>query len=139
MPKHPTIEQLKEHASPFVKAQLEAIEVAEKQPKRNKFNARKIEYKGMIFDSKHELSEYQKLEVMHRAGLIGEVWTQVEFELIPKQKGVRRCCYYADFVYLQDDELVVVDAKSEHTRTLPVYRMKKKMMLSVHKIQIKEV
>ena len=48
--------------------------------------------------------------------------------------------YYADFVYTNSDgKEVVVDTKSEYTRTLADYRLKKKMMLAFKGIAITEV
>lgn len=44
--------------------------------------------------------------------------------------------YYADFVYYRDGELVVEDAKGMKTKE---YIIKRKLMLSIHGIRIKEV
>lgn len=82
---------------------------------------------------------------MEKAGLIKDLDRQVKFVLIPTQrvdgKVVERECYYmADFVYLEKVapgkwEKVVEDAKGFRT---DVYRIKKKLMLKEHGIQIKE-
>ena len=52
----------------------------------------------------------------------------------------RECSYVADFVYynLESGKIVVEDTKSEPTRTKD-YRIKKKLMLWVHKIKISEI
>ena len=48
----------------------------------------------------------------------------------------RECNYIADFVYEQDGKTIVEDTKGFRT---PDYIIKKKLMLCVHKIKIKEV
>jgi hypothetical protein len=48
----------------------------------------------------------------------------------------RECNYIADFVYEQDGKTIVEDTKGVRT---PDYIIKKKLMLYIHKIQIKEV
>ena len=90
---------------------------------------------------------------MQRDGRIFDLRLQVPFELIPTQRepdiigprgGVKpgkciekACVYYADFVYKdKDGNAVVEDAKGVRTEA---YKIKKKLMLYVHKIKIKEV
>ena len=47
--------------------------------------------------------------------------------------------YVADFVYQEKGQLVVEDVKSKMTRNLPVYRLKKHLMKSVHGLEIREI
>jgi len=47
--------------------------------------------------------------------------------------------YVADFVYQENGQLVVEDVKSTMTRNLPVYRLKKHLMKSVHGLEIREI
>ena len=101
----------------------------------NKYGARKIEVDGEKFDSAKEYRRWCELKILERAGVITELKRQVSFELIPKQKGERACTYVADFTYYQDGEYIVEDAKGLKT---DVYRIKKKLMLWVHNIRIKE-
>ena len=81
---------------------------------------------------------------MERAGAISDLKTQVPFLLIPAQKDdagktiERAVKYIADFTYRENGQLVVEDVKSDATRT-DVYKIKKKLMLSVHGVRIKEV
>lgn len=118
----------------------------------SKYNAKKTEYKGMIFDSKRELKRYQELEALEEAGEIKNLQRQVKFVLIPAQReadtvgvkgGVkkgkvieRECAYTADFVYEEDGEKVVEDSKGFKTKD---YSIKRKLMLYVYGIKIKEV
>ncbi len=121
----------------------------------SKYNNKQVEICGKIFDSKHEAERYLLLLSMEREGRISDLRLQVPFELIPSQRepdvigprgGVKSgrclekaCVYYADFVYKdKDGNTVVEDAKSAATRT-EAYKIKKKLMLYVHKITIKEV
>ena len=110
----------------------------------NKFGTRKTAVDGRLFDSKHEAARFAELKLMERAGLITGLQLQVPFELIPAQKDEkgrvieRACKYIADFVYRENGDLVVEDAKSPATRT-DVYKVKRKLMLSKFNIRIREV
>ena len=118
----------------------------------SKYNAKKVEYKGMTFDSKRELKRYKELELLQEAGEISNLQRQVKYVLIPAQReadtigvkgGVkkgkvieRECAYTADFVYEEGGETVVEDSKGFKTKD---YSIKRKLMLYVHGIKIKEV
>ena len=93
----------------------------------NKYHAKKAEYNGIKFDSKHERDRYIELLLMERAKEITDLKTQVRFPLIAKSKYGREIVYVADFTYYKDGVLVVEDAKSPATRT-QIYRLKKRLM-----------
>ncbi len=101
-----------------------------------KYNAKKTVLDGITFASKKEGKRYQELRLLERAGEIQGLRLQVPYELIPKQKGERACTYYADFVYMEDGKQVVEDTKGVKT---PLYVVKRKLMLWVHGIRIREV
>lgn len=106
-----------------------------------KYGNRKVIRDGIEFDSVKECQRYCELKLMQRAGLISDLQLQVPFELIPTQridgKVVERAVnYVADFVYRQDGVQVVEDTKGYKT---PEYIVKRKLMLWVHGIRIKEV
>ena len=104
----------------------------------NKYGAKKIRdpATGYVFDSKKEFVRWCELRIMERAGKISDLKRQVSYELIPKQKGERACTYVADFVYIDENgETVVEDSKGVRT---DAYRIKRKLMLWVHHIKIKE-
>lgn len=103
----------------------------------NKYGARKIKdpATGYVFDSKKEFIRWCELRILERAGKISDLKRQVKFELIPKQEGERACTYVADFVYCQDGKTVVEDCKGFRTEA---YKIKRKLMLSVHGIKVKE-
>jgi len=111
-----------------------------------KYKNRKTVYDGMTFDSKKEAKRYQELLLMERGKEIYNLQTQVKFELLPIQKvdgkvAERPVHYIADFFYHRstDDAVVVEDVKSEATRKLPCYVLKRKLMLFREGIQIQEV
>ena len=108
-------------------------------PKKSKYHAQKTDADGITFDSKKESERYKQLKLLLNAGKIGFLAMQVEFAFHIKDQKI--ASYFADFVYLDatTGNLVVEDVKSEATRTLPIYKLKKKMMLIEHKIKIQEV
>ena len=102
-----------------------------------KYNNTKIRVDGRLFDSKAEAARWQELQLLERAGEITELERQVEYELIPKQKGERAVKYIADFRYVDHEgKTVVEDTKGVKT---PVYILKRKLMLLVHGIRVREV
>lgn len=110
-------------------------------PGKSKYGAVRVRaVDGIEHDSKKEAARWQELNLMLRARLIEDLQRQVRFELIPKQDGERACTYIADFVYIdrKTGEKVVEDVKSPATRT-EAYRIKRKLMLLVHGIRIKEI
>lgn len=94
---------------------------------------------GITFDSKHEAERYLVLRADEIAGRIKNLQCQVPFELIPSQLNGkwRATNYIADFTYIDNNgKFVVEDAKGYKTE---VYRIKKKLMLLVHGVVIREV
>ena len=108
--------------------------------KKSKYYNKKVTYDGEKFDSIKEARRYQELKLLLRAGAISDLRLQVPYELIPAQyingKCVERAVkYIADFVYTENGKEVVEDAKGVRTDT---YKIKKKLMLYVHGIRLKE-
>ena len=106
-----------------------------------KYGNRKVIRDGIEFDSIKECQRYCELKLMQRAGVISDLQMQVSFELIPSQrvdgKVVERAVnYVADFVYQQNGLKVVEDTKGYKT---PEYIIKRKLMLWVHGIRIREI
>ena len=106
------------------------------------FGNKKTEIDGIVFDSKKEAERYQVLKQFEKQGKINGLKLQQEFILIPqviidgkKQKPVK---YKADFCYSVNGNDIVEDVKSEHTRKLPVYRIKRKLMKFVCGVEIFE-
>lgn len=120
---------------------------------------------GIMHDSRKEAIRWQRLLLLQRTGQISDLKRQVEFILIPDQrepstevyqkgekKGLpkegklieRKCTYIADFVYIdrRTGETVVEDVKGYRDPASAGYAkfvIKRKLMLWVHGIQVKEV
>lgn len=121
---------------------------------RNKYGAKQVTKNGMIFDSKREARRDSELRLLEAAGKIRDLRRQVKFELIPSQRepdttgprgGIirgkvieRAVDYIADFVYIdtRTGETIVEDTKGMRTKD---YIIKRKLMLYVHKIRIREI
>lgn len=119
---------------------------------RSKYGNRKVVQNGIEFDSVKEARRYGELLLLMRAGEITDLQTQVKFVLVPAQyepdmtgklggviKGKlieRECAYVADFVYKEKGFTVVEDTKGVRTKE---YIIKRKLMLYVHGIKIREV
>ena len=90
------------------------------------------------YASKREAKRAEELKLLEKAHQIHDLKEQVKFELLPKQDGERAIYYIADFTYVTGPggNLVVEDAKGYRD---PVYRIKRKLMLHVHSIRIREV
>lgn len=112
------------------------------------------------FDSRKEERRYHELYMLEKAGYITELQTQVKYELIPPQyetyerygksgkrlmdglKVVERGVdYIADFVYKDSTgNTVVEDVKGyKDGAAYSIFVIKRKLMLHVHGIKIKEV
>lgn len=107
-----------------------------------KFKNKKTEIDGHKFDSKAESRRYLELKTLAQTHKIGDLRLQVPFELVPSQYQDGRCIersvkFVADFTYFQDGQLVVEDVKSPATIT-PAFIIKRKLMLHVHGIRVKE-
>ena len=105
----------------------------------SKYKNQKTVIDGIKFDSKKEGARYGELQLLSRAGAIQDLRLQVPFELIPKQAGERAVKYVADFTYTENGKMIVEDTKSDITRANSTYILKRKLMLWVHGIRIREV
>ena len=102
-------------------------------------NIKTVTSDGIKHDSRKEANRWCELKLLERAGKISGLQRQVKFELIPKQDGERAVVYVADFMYTEDNKFVVEDVKSEATKKKESYIIKRKLMLYVHGIKIKEI
>ena len=118
-----------------------------------KYHNRKTVFGGMEFDSKKEAERYAELKMLEKLGVIQHLERQKKYELIPSQelptpisektganKGYmkkieRGITYVADFVYVKDGQTIVEDVKGVRTEA---YKIKRKLMLWVHGIQVIE-
>lgn len=124
--------------------------------KYNKYKNHKATVNGITFQSIKEARRYTELLLLQQGGVISDLQRQVKFVLIPAQRepdtigtrgGVKKgkviekeCSYYADFVYMQDGERIVEDVKGyKGSGAYSVFVIKRKLMLSVYNIKIKEI
>lgn len=124
--------------------------------RRRKYGNKKIQAYGQVFDSKKEFHRWSELSLLERAGEITNLQRQVPYLLIPEQRAPstevykkgsragqpkpgpvleRKVMYVADFVYEDNGETVVEDAKGMRTKD---YVLKRKLMLYRYGIRIKE-
>lgn len=94
---------------------------------------------GEVVDSKKEFQRRQELALAVKAGAIRDLRHNVPFAMV--HAGVLICTYRADHVYfdLEKNALVVEDTKSAGTRKEKAYRLKVKMMLAFHELNVLEV
>jgi hypothetical protein len=110
--------------------------------RKNKYNAVRTEADGYKFDSKAEAKQYLDLKARQAAGEIRNL--VVEKKRLTYQfviNGIKIGAYEADFRYFDValGRVIVADKKSFPTRQNPVYKLKKKLMLAVHGIEITEL
>lgn len=119
-----------------------------------KYGNAKSEVDGEIFDSRKEARRYIELQWLLKDGTIKDLRRQVRFVLVPAQRepdeigprGGRKpgkliekeVAYVADFVYTDTEtgETVVEDTKGMRTKD---YVIKRKLMLYVHGVRIREI
>ena len=122
-----------------------------------KYHSKKTVIDGITFDSRKEAERYSELKLLERCGAISNLELQKVYELIPAQYEMyerygkngqrlkdgkkcieKSCVYKADFVYIDNEtgQQVVEDVKGFRTKE---YKIKKKLMLYIHGIKIKEV
>lgn len=109
-----------------------------------KYGNRRVKVGSETFDSVREATRWGELQLLLRAGLIGDLQRQVRYELLPTQKDgrgkvlERSVTYIADFVYTdkKSGKTVVEDTKGMRTKE---YIIKRKLMLYIHNIRIAEI
>lgn len=117
------------------------VEANGKVKKKRKYRNNPCEVDGIKFDSEKEAKRYGELKLLRKIGEIGLLERQKSFLLIEANETERKCEYVADFCYwdIKTGQQVVEDIKSEATRKLPTYIMKRKLLKSKYNIEIKEV
>lgn len=128
-----TPEQLAEYQRKSTSAAVSVPEPAKPRKYRNEPTI----VDGLRFDSKHEAAVYQQLRVRELAGEIRGLRLQVPFACVVN--GIHLCDYVADFVFVEGAATVVIDAKSDMTRKLPLYRLKRRAMQACHQVEIREL
>ena len=129
---------------------------------RPKYGNKKIKNAFGTYDSELEYARFIFLSNRQKEGEISGLRRQVEYLLIPAQYGTeirhlktkdkevrvlleRPCSYIADFVYERNGKTIVEDCKGEDKKykgkrfstETAAFKIKKKLMLYIHNIQIK--
>lgn len=102
--------------------------------KLRKYRSIPVTVDGIRFPSKREAKRYFELLLLQQQGKITELVVHRRWPIVVG--GIKVCVYESDFEYKDNGLLVVEDAKGVRTR---VYKLKKKLMLACHRIQIREV
>jgi hypothetical protein len=116
---------------------------AAKVAKRSKFNARKTERDGILFDSKREADTWPLIRAMRDREQIFNLERQKTYTLVVN--GVHICNYRSDFEWDEfatpdptnmAERHVVADVKGFRTRE---YLIKRALMKAIHGIEIREL
>ena len=111
--------------------------------KGNKYNAKKTEYNGHSYDSKHEARVAQYLDLLLKEKDARD--TVIKWIPHPKKftftvNGKKITSYTPDFmVKYSSGKVEYWDAKSEATRKAEAYRIRKKWLLAEYGIDVKEI
>lgn len=110
-------------------------QVVKPKAKASKYNNEKTKVDDIEFDSKKEAKRYKQLKLLLKAGKIGQLARQVQYEL--NVGGSHSLVYKADFVYIDglSGKTIVEDVKGIRTRE---YKKKKRLMKQVLDIEIQE-
>lgn len=95
-----------------------------------------MKYKNIKTNGYHSKKEAKRafdLKMLEKAGVITDLKEQVSFDLIVN--GMLICRYVCDFQYMKDGKLITEDVKGYKDK---VYRIKRKLMLAIHNIDIFE-
>ena len=113
---------------------------------KNKYNAQKCKINGSVYDSKKEAQRYQVLLLLQKSGQICDLERQKKFVLLPAQRDEdgklieRELSYVADFVYKENGKVVIEDVKGyKEGAAYRIFAIKRKLMLYIHGIRIREV
>lgn len=113
---------------------------------KSKYGSSKVEYQGIVFDSKYERDRYLYLLDLQKQGKISGLRRQTPFLLIPKAtklvpkqlktkvKYVERVVeiqslYHNDFTYFEDGRYICEEFKSSMTSKLADYILRRKLMV----------
>lgn len=111
---------------------------ANKKPKANKYNAKKVEdpIHG-VFDSIGEYKHFQELRRLQMAGEISDLKRQVSYTI--NVEGMFICKYTPDFVFKdKSGKTIVQDFKGAY-RLPPDVPLRLKLMKAVHGIDVEIV
>lgn len=89
----------------------------------SKYKSKRVEYDGIMFDSKAEAEYYMMLMELKDKGEIKSVICHPKYELIPKFRKNMAIKYISDFeIEYSDGKVLVVDVKGMATETAKIKR-----------------
>lgn len=95
-----------------------------------KYHNKKTVVNGITFDSDAESRRYLELKELSDKGVITGLELQKRFCIIPKVGKEREAVYIADFYYIDENGMTIVeDVKSPATAKDKVFILKRKLML----------
>jgi hypothetical protein len=106
--------------------------------KPSKYRAVKTIRDGITFASKREAARYNQLRLLERGERIRGLKLQHEYRL--EVNGLLICKYRSDFEYEElrrDGAWLAVTEDCKGFKT-PAYRLKRKLMMALHGIEIRE-
>lgn len=123
---------------------------------RPKYGNKKIKNAFGTYDSELEYARFVYLSNRQKEGEIRGLRRQVEYLLIPAQYGTeirhlktkdkevrvlleRPCSYIADFVYERNGKTIVEDCKGAKAIITETAKIKKKLLLWVHGIELRYI
>ena len=155
-PKKPALKICEKCRHINIPSALECVKCTQPLRKPSKYGNKKTIVDGIEFGSQKEARRWQQLRLLERAGDIVELERQVVFELAPSvqyagKRATPALRYVADFCYFEQRapgifgvkldgkpviwHYTVEDCKGMRT---PVYKIKRHLMLAVHKIEVRE-
>lgn len=123
---------------------------------RPKYGNKRVEYMGIIFDSKKEKERYIVLKDAESRGVISDLELQPKFELVPKitetyikhlKTKDKECVrtiqlpitYKADFAYIKNGVRIIEDVKISPAVLPKELTLKVKLMRYFHGIDVRLV
>lgn len=105
--------------------------------RRGKYNAKRVEFDGIRFDSKAEMRRYVVLKDMQEHGEIDNLTVHPKYRLL---KGFTNCqgeklrgvTYTPDFRYTIGDEVIVEDVKGGRATQTALFVVKMKWFQSLY-------
>jgi len=105
----------------------------------NKFNAKRIKYDSIFFDSIKECNRYQELKLLERCKKIHSLELHPRYDIMVKDVYI--AFYKADFRYfdVDDDCWKVEDVKGlKKGAAYQLFKLKKKLVEAIYGIEIIE-
>jgi hypothetical protein len=108
---------------------------------RNKYNAKKTDYRGHTYDSKKEAEYARGLDLAMKVNAPGAPleWER-QVRMPVKLNGKHICYYILDFLVTYEDRVEHIDVKGMKSGpAYAMFKLKKKLIEAYHEIEIKEV